>query len=81
MTLHCHKVDNSATVEDGDKPVHVPAGWQIAAGDADDIRVCGAHRWQSWHLVFANGFSYGTAKLTDRSQWGMYMRSGSINLF
>jgi hypothetical protein len=60
MTLHCHKVDDRTLVEDGNKPVHVPAGWQIAAGDADDIRVCGAHPWQSRWLVFANGDVYGS---------------------
>ena len=48
-------------VEDGQQPVHVPAGWQIADGSADDARVCGAHPWQSAYLVFANGDAYGTA--------------------
>ncbi len=37
------------------------AGWQIARGDADDVRVCAAHPWQSYYLVFANGDYYGTA--------------------
>ncbi len=37
------------------------AGWQIAGGDADDVRVCAAHPWQSWWLVFADGHSCGTA--------------------
>jgi hypothetical protein len=60
MTLHCHKVDDRTRVDE-DKHVHVPAGWQIAAGDADDIRVCSAHPWQSSGLVFANGHYYGTA--------------------
>jgi len=61
MTLHSHKVDGGSLVSDGMKPVHVPAGWQIAAGDADDIRVCGAHPWQSQWVVFANGDICGTA--------------------
>ena len=61
MTLHFHKVDDRTVVSDGDKPSQVPAGWQIAVGDADDIRVCGAHPWQSYWLVFANGDYYGTA--------------------
>ena len=60
MTLHFHKIDDSTLVSDGDKPSQVPAGWQIAVGDADDIRVCGAHPWQSEMLVFANGDYYGT---------------------
>ena len=43
------------------KIVTFGAGWQIAGGDADDARVCGAHPWQSEYLVFANGDRYGTA--------------------
>jgi hypothetical protein len=61
MTLHSHKVDDRTLVRDGDKPSQVPAGWEIAVDDADSIRVCGAHPWQSLYLVFANGDDYGTA--------------------
>ena len=61
MTLHSHKIDDRTLVQDGGKPSQVPAGWQIAVGDADDIRVCGAHPWQSDSLVFASGDLYGTA--------------------
>ena len=61
MTLHRHKVDDRTIVEDGQQPLDVPAGWQIADGSADDVRVCGAHPWQSYVLVFANGDTYGTA--------------------
>ncbi len=43
------------------KIVTFGAGWQIAGGDADDVRVCAAHPWQSDYLVFANGDMYGTA--------------------
>ncbi len=61
-TLHLRQVD-------GRKIKHytprwnkrVPAGWEIARGDADDIRVCAAHPWQSSRLVFGNGDSYETA--------------------
>jgi len=59
MTLHMRRVDDDTMVED-DGPLHVPAGWQIADGDADDIRVCGAHPWQSLWLMFANGDVYWT---------------------
>jgi hypothetical protein len=65
MTLHSHKIDDRTLVRDGDKPSQVPAGWQIAVGDADDIRVCGAHPWQSHWLVFANGDFCGTAMCYD----------------
>ena len=61
MTLHRHNVDYSTIVNDGKQPLPVPAGWQIAEGNADDIRVCGAHFWQSYSLVFANGYICGTA--------------------
>ena len=61
MTLHRRKVDDSTVVFDGIEPLDVPAGWQIADGNTDDIRVCATHPWQSWYLVFANGDSYGTA--------------------
>ncbi len=43
------------------KIVTFGAGWQIAGGDADDVRVCAAHPWQTYGLVFANGDCYGTA--------------------
>ena len=56
-----HRVEDRTEVQDGQQSLHVPAGWQIADGTADDIRVCGAHPWQSSSLVFANGDIYGTA--------------------
>ena len=61
MTLHHRKVDDHTRLQDGQQPLPVPAGWQIADGDADDIRVCGAHPWQSLWLIFANGDLYWTA--------------------
>jgi hypothetical protein len=77
MTLHYHKVDDRAKVfESTLRSSQVPAGWQIAAGDADDVRVCCAHPWQSQHLVFASGDAYGTAACDDRSRIGACARSG-----
>ena len=70
MTLHRHKVDDSTIVQDGEQPLHVPAGWQIADGSADYFRVCGAHPWQSYSLVFANGDAYGTAACNPPSYIG-----------
>jgi hypothetical protein len=69
------RVDDRTLVEDGDQPLDVPAGWQIADGSAYDARVCGAHPWQSYGLVFANGDICGTAAcdlpslIGDRSFW------------
>ena len=65
MTLHLHKVDDRTLVGGGNKPVHVPAGWDIAPGDADDMRVCGAHPWQIEWLVFADTYICGTAMCSD----------------
>ncbi len=70
MTLHRHKVDDSTIVEDGNQPLDVPAGWQIADGSADDVRVCGAHPWQSRYLVFADGVVCGTAACSNPSSIG-----------
>jgi hypothetical protein len=78
MTLHIHKVDDHAILNDdihgvGNghiEPLPVPAGWQIADGNADDVRVCGAHPWQSHCLVFANGDAYGTAAVPVTSLQG-----------
>ena len=56
------------------KIVTFGAGWQIAGGDADDARVCGAHPWQSYYLVFANGDAYGTAMCDSPSDIGACAR-------
>ena len=55
------------------KIVTFGAGWQIAGGDADDVRVCRAHTWQIEWLVFANGDRYGTA-MCDPSYIGACAR-------
>jgi len=70
MTLHRHKVDDRTIVQDGQKALPVPAGWQIADGNADDVRVCGAHAWQSSRLAFANGNAYYTAACGSSSNIG-----------
>ncbi len=70
MTLHMHRVDGRTYVQDGEQPLDVPAGWQIADGSADDARVCGAHPWQSDFLVFADGSCCGTAACEDPSYIG-----------
>jgi hypothetical protein len=62
MTLHVHKVDDSTDMKGCTKPMHVPPGWQIADGSADDVRVCTAHPWQTSNLIFADGLDCGTAK-------------------
>ncbi len=82
MTLHRHKVDNSTIVRDGTQPLPVPAGWQIAEGNADDIRVCAAHPWQSGCLVFANGDRCGTDACTVSSLRGeLFVETTQKNYF
>ena len=71
MTLHVHKVDDRTIVKDGKKPVQVPAGWDIAPGDADDLRVCGAHPWQSQWLLCADAYPCGTAMCNESNYIGM----------
>jgi hypothetical protein len=62
MTLHCHKVDDITRAHHfSSQKLPVPAGWHIADGNADDVRVCGAHAWQSDGPTFANGDVYKTA--------------------
>jgi hypothetical protein len=66
MTLRRNKIDDPfMAVYDPKKCIKpflpVPAGWQIANGNADDVRVCGANFWQINYLVMANGDMYGTA--------------------
>ena len=72
MTLHRRNDDDRTIVYDGEPPLPVPAGWQIAEGNADDIRVCAAHPWQSDSLVFANGDLYGTPACWDSSHIGEF---------
>jgi hypothetical protein len=82
MSLHSHKVDDRTCVYDGMKPVHVPSGWEIAPGDADDIRVCATHPWQSRGLVFSNGDMYGTPMYPTPSFAGATLNpSKNLNFF
>ncbi len=76
MTLHQYKYDDRTLGLNGEQPAPVPAGWQIAEGNEDDIKVCGARPWQSNFLVFALGDMYGTAM----SQTGPCARSCCADL-
>jgi hypothetical protein len=81
MTLHLREVDNQSTAFDGDQPLQVPAGWVIADGSPDDVRVCGAHTWQSDCLVFANGTFCGTAACDKPSHKGTCAADCSAHIF
>jgi hypothetical protein len=73
MTLHGLKVDSppdDREFVDCGQPVIIPSGWQIAPGDAADVRVCITHPWQCRMLVFANGNAmYGTSFNTDTKRF------------
>ena len=71
MSAHGHDVDTRNVLYDGSTFVEVPGGWAIAPGDANDVNVCGAHPWQSYYLVFADGFACGTAICDNPSNIGI----------
>lgn len=81
MTLHKRKVNDDNIrpfIEAGEEPLEIPQGWNIAVGDADDVRVCGTHAWQSDFLVFRNGASYGTLANVQPSRIGDCTYCGHI---
>jgi hypothetical protein len=66
MTLNFHLVDSSHSMKprtggQKENEKEVPLGWEIAPGDAYDLRVCREHRWQVPQLVFENGDCFYTA--------------------
>jgi hypothetical protein len=67
MTLHFHLVDSQDSMKartggQKENEKEVPRGWEIAPGDAYDLRVCREHRWQCPQgLVFENGDCFFTA--------------------
>ena len=70
-SAHLHDVGWYGVLNDGLTFVEVRAGWTVAPGDADDVSVCGAHKWQSYYLVFADGSACGTLS-GDRSSIGNF---------
>jgi hypothetical protein len=56
MTAHAFKVDEQTSNKSGDDAVDIAPGWEVAPGDDTNAhRVCGAHAWQAYCLVFADG--------------------------
>jgi hypothetical protein len=52
MTLHFYEIDGCTLGEVSHISLPtLPPGWEIATGTSDDIRVIGAHRWQSRYLL------------------------------
>ena len=51
-----HDVDGvGPALYDGDRPVVVDAGFEVAPGDASDVEVANAHAWGSDCLIFSDG--------------------------
>jgi hypothetical protein len=42
-------------MRDGQTPVDIDAGFEVAPGDANDIEVTNAHAWGSNSLIFSDG--------------------------
>jgi hypothetical protein len=51
-SAHVHDVDGQTVIEDGETPVGIVAGFEVAPGDARDIQVANAHAWGSDILIF-----------------------------
>ena len=60
-SAHVHDVDGRTVIRDGNTPVDIDAGFEVAPGDASDIEVANAHAWGSLSLVFSDGTSTGSA--------------------
>ena len=71
-SAHLHDVGWYGVLNDGLTFVEVRAGWTVAPGDANDVNVCGANRWGSTYLVFADGFACGTALCNNLSNIGIF---------
>ena len=54
-SAHVHDVDGQTIIQDGDTPVDIDAGFEVAPGDASDIEVANAHAWGSRCLTFSDG--------------------------
>jgi hypothetical protein len=57
-SAHVHDVDAWGTILDGDAPVDIEAGFEVAPGDASDVEVANAHAWGSRDLYFSNMGEY-----------------------
>ena len=65
-----HKAYDCTCVEDGDQPLEVPLGWEVAPCDDVSLQVCGEHAWQSEWLVLADGHIFGTGMCSNDSYIG-----------
>ena len=54
-SAHVHDVDGQTYIQDGNTPVGIDAGFEVAPGDASDVEVANAHAWGSDSLIFSDG--------------------------
>ena len=62
-SAHVHDVDGQTVILDGDTPVGIDAGFEVAPGDASDVEVANAHAWGSLCLIFRDGARAASALL------------------
>jgi len=86
---HARKVDGGTRgkyARDGEIPVRVDDGWEVAPGDDSDLQVCSQHPWQSDCPVFADGDVAGTSICSDppwigtEAFWGGTLRIAFPNI-
>jgi hypothetical protein len=54
-SAHVRDVDGRDVIQDGDTPVDIDGGFEVAPGDASDVEVANAHAWGSSGLIFSDG--------------------------
>ena len=66
VSAHVRYVDVQPLIgqaHDGDTPVGIDAGFEVAPGDASDVEVANAHAWGSHCLTFSSGSAAASALL------------------
>jgi hypothetical protein len=61
VTVQQRYVNSFVLQQNGQTGGEVPAGFEVAPGDANDVSVCAAKAWQSDYLIFSDGSGCGTA--------------------
>ncbi len=60
-------VNGATYFTDGDLPLEIPSGWQIAPDETDIRWICGHHKWRSDSLVLDDGSAIFTCRHADGS--------------
>jgi hypothetical protein len=54
-TLHGHEPESRHLINEHEKFVEIPSGYELCPHDEVSIRACREHPWQAQYLVFADG--------------------------